>query len=40
MPARPALEAVLEPADAAPHFAGVQALMSRQEVGRLAADGD
>jgi hypothetical protein len=33
------LEAVLEPADAAPYFADLQPLMSSEEAGRLAAHG-
>ncbi|MFE7098729.1 hypothetical protein [Streptomyces erythrochromogenes] len=33
------LEAVLEPAEAAPYFTGVRELMSWQEAGHLAADG-
>ena len=33
------LEAVLDPAEAAPYFAGIQPLMSTDEASRLAADG-
>jgi hypothetical protein len=33
------LEAVLDPAEAAPYLAGIRPLMSRDEAGRLAADG-
>jgi hypothetical protein len=40
VPGRLDLKKVLEPADAAPHFAGVRELMSRQEAGRLGAHGD
>ncbi|MBT2448884.1 hypothetical protein J7F03_17655 [Streptomyces sp. ISL-43] len=38
VPGRLVLEAVLEPAEAAPYFAGVRELMSWQEASRLAAD--
>ncbi|GAA2837303.1 hypothetical protein [Crossiella cryophila] len=39
VPGRLDLEEILEPAEAAPYFAGVQELMSVQEASRLAADG-
>lgn len=39
VPGRLVLEAVLEPAAAAPYFAGVRDLVSWQEASRLAADG-
>lgn len=39
VPAGLELEAVLDPAAAAPYFAGIRPLMSREEAGRLAADG-